>query len=89
VSAAPPAGDPADESVLPDFDRSVDESLLELDSEDEDDAPNMWVSVCLLVLCLFLLLVLLFVFSHDHPFVSFDSSFFSLLTVYSNFISSR
>ena len=39
----PPVGNPAVIAVLPDFDRSVDESLLELDSEDEDDTPNMFV----------------------------------------------
>ena len=52
-------------SALPDFDRSVDESLLELESEDEDDTPataNMFVClfvhlfVCLFV-CFFVSLV--------------------------------
>ena len=41
VSAAPLPGDDVVDSTLQDFERSVENSLLELDSEDEDDTPNM------------------------------------------------
>ncbi|KAL5252286.1 hypothetical protein ACHWQZ_G015158 [Mnemiopsis leidyi] len=47
VSTMLPGEEPVKVSVLPDFDRSVDESLLELESEDEDDTPataNMYDS---------------------------------------------
>ncbi|XP_063678073.1 uncharacterized protein LOC134814028 isoform X4 [Bolinopsis microptera] len=41
VTMEPPVGNPVVDAVLPDF---VDESLLELDSEDEDDTPNIYDS---------------------------------------------